>query len=111
MLNVVWAYPDILNLHGDRGNLFAIKNIAKKLEIEVNITKIESYNELIDFENTDIILFNAGEVRVMSTIVEALKKQEEDLKKYIENNKIILLIRNNWKHNGKRNFKKRWNKI
>lgn len=92
MLNVVWAYPDILNLHGDRGNLFAIRRIAKLLNIETKITKIESYREKIDFENTDIILLNVGEVKVMPTIVYALEAQEEGLKKYIESGKIIILI-------------------
>lgn len=92
MLNIVWAYPDILNLHGDRGNLFAIKRIAKLLKIETRVTKIESYKEKVDFENTDIILFNVGELKVMPTIVDALKAQEEELKKYIEKGKIIILI-------------------
>ena len=43
MLNIVWAYPDILNLHGDRGNLLALERIAKMLEIETKVTKIENY--------------------------------------------------------------------
>lgn len=92
MLNVVWAYPDILNLHGDRGNLFAIKRIAKLLDIETKITKIESPKEKIDFKNTDIILFNVGEVKVMPAVISALQSQEDDLKEYIEQGKIILLI-------------------
>lgn len=92
MLNIVWAYPDILNLHGDRGNLLALERIAKMLEIETKVTKIESYNENIDFENTDIILFNVGEVKVMPSIIKALKEQEDELKKYVEQGKIILLI-------------------
>lgn len=92
MLNIVWAYPDILNLHGDRGNIFAIERIAKLLKVETKVTKIESYREKIDFENTDIILFNVGEVKVMPTIVYALEAQEEELKKYIEQGKIIIAI-------------------
>lgn len=92
MLNIAWAYPDILNLHGDRGNLLALQRIAKMLEIETNVKKIESYNEEIDFDNTDIILFNVGEVKVMPAIVDALKKQGKELMEYIEKEKIIILI-------------------
>ena len=92
MLNIVWAYPDILNLHGDRGNLFAIERIANKLGIETNVTKIENYKDKIDFENTDIILFNVGEVKVMPTIIYALNAQERELKEYIEKGKVIILI-------------------
>lgn len=92
MLNVVWAYPDILNLHGDRGNLFAIERVAKLLGVETKVTKIEDYKEKIDFKNADIILFNVGEVKVMPTIIYALKAQERELDEYIEQGKIIILI-------------------
>lgn len=92
MLNIVWAYPDILNLHGDRGNLFAIEKVAKLLGIETKVTKIEKYNEKIDFKNTDIILFNVGEVKVMPTVIYALEAQEKELMEYIEAGKIIILI-------------------
>ena len=92
MLNLVWAYPDILNLHGDRGNLFAIERIAKLLEIETNVKKIENYSDKIDFKNTDIILFNVGEIKVMPTIIYALNSQEQELREYIEEGKVIILI-------------------
>lgn len=92
MLNIVWAYPDILNLHGDRGNLFALERVAKLLGIETKVTKIEKYKEKIDFKNADIVLFNVGEVKVMPTIVYALESQERELIEYIESGKIIILI-------------------
>ncbi len=92
MLNVVWAYPDILNLHGDRGNLFAIERIAKLLGLETNVKKIENYKDKIDFKNTDIILFNVGEIKVMPNIIHALNSQERELKEYIEEGKFIILI-------------------
>ncbi len=92
MLNIVWAYPDILNLHGDRGNLFAIERISKLLGIETKVIKVENYKEKIDFENADIILFNVGEVKVMPTIIYALQGQERELREYIEQGKVIILI-------------------
>lgn len=92
MLNIVWAYPDILNLHGDRGNLFALEKTARMLGIETQITKIENYKEKIDFKESDIILFNVGEVKVMPNIIYALKSQETELMEYIEHRKIIILI-------------------
>lgn len=91
-LNILWMYPDILNLHGDRGNLMAFDKIGKLLDIKVNINKVESYNDEIDFENNDIIFFNVGEIKVMPTIIETLKKYNESLQKFIDNNKTIILI-------------------
>lgn len=91
-LNVTWCYPDILNLHGDRGNLQAIERIGELLDIDVNITKIENFEDKIDFEKTDILFFNPGEMRVCEYIINALESQKKDLKKYIESNKVIMAI-------------------
>ena len=31
-LNITWCWPDILNLHGDRGNVMALVRIAEKMK-------------------------------------------------------------------------------
>ena len=41
-MNLVWLYPDILNLHGDRGNVMAFKKIAESMDVELNIIKVGS---------------------------------------------------------------------
>ncbi len=92
VLNIAWCYPDILNLHGDRGNIMALKRIGELLDLQVNIERIESYNQEIDFEKTDIMFFNAGELKVVKPIVQALEKQKNELTKYIENNKYIVVV-------------------
>ena len=30
-LNITWLYPDLLNLHGDRGNLMAFERVGKAM--------------------------------------------------------------------------------
>ena len=30
-LNITWLYPDVLNLHGDRGNVMALKKVGEML--------------------------------------------------------------------------------
>ena len=92
VLNIAWCYPDILNLHGDRGNIMALKKIGELLDLQVNIERIESYNQEIDFEKTDIMFFNAGELKVVKPIVQALEKQRNELTKYIESNKYIVVV-------------------
>ncbi len=91
-LNITWCYPDILNLHGDRGNVMAFKKVGKMLGLTVNINKVETYKEKIDFENTDILFFNTGELKVAKNIIETLNKQKEELVKYIEDGKVIIVI-------------------
>ena len=91
-LNITWCYPDILNLHGDRGNIMAFKRVGELLGLTVNINKIESYGQEIDFDATDILLFSPGEVKSLGFVAEALKKQEEQLRAYIENGGVALVI-------------------
>ena len=91
-INLTWMYPDILNLHGDRGNIMALDKMAKILNVKININKIKEYNQKIDFKNSDIIFFNPGELKSVGAIISALNSQTEELKEYIEQNKIIVLI-------------------
>lgn len=91
-LNILWMYPDILNLHGDRGNIMAFEKIGKMLGLEVNINKAERFSDEIDFENNDIMFFNVGELKVMPRIIETLKKNEDALNKFVQDNKTIILI-------------------
>ena len=50
-LNITWLYPDVLNLHGDRGNVMALKKVGEMLNLEVNIKRVDSYSQKIDFDN------------------------------------------------------------
>lgn len=91
IINIAWMYPDILNLHGDRGNAKAFELISKKIGVKLNIDRIDNLEEKIDFEKYDILLFNAGELKTIKTISDVLKGQKEELDKYIKDNKIILI--------------------
>lgn len=91
-INIAWLYPDTLNLHGDRGNIMAFERVATKLGVDVTITRVDDYNQEIDFENTDIILMNPGEVRAVARLVKELGKQKDALCKYVEAGKVFFAV-------------------
>lgn len=91
-INLAYLYPDILNLHGDRGNVLAFEKAAKDMGIELVTTRIDSISEKIDFDKFDIILLSPGELKVMDTIANAFDKQRDELEKYIEENKYLFVI-------------------
>lgn len=91
-INLAYLYPDILNLHGDRGNILAFKKIAQEMNITLNITRIDSPNDKIDFDNFDIIILSPGELKAMDILVEAFSKQKDDFNRYIENNKYMFVF-------------------
>ena len=54
-LNITWLYPDVLNLHGDRGNVMALKKVGEMLNLEVNIKRVDSYSQKIDFHENGTV--------------------------------------------------------
>lgn len=90
-LNIAWVYPDILNLHGDRGNMMAIEKIASAMGVNANIKKV-NYGDSIDFENTDLVFMGAGQIRDMEHVLEKISGSADAFKEYVENGGYVLAI-------------------
>lgn len=91
IIHVAWMYPDLLNLHGERGNAKALEIVSKKMGVKLKIDRIDDLEATVDFDKYDILLFNAGELKTIETISETLKRQKKQLLKYIKDNKVILV--------------------
>ena len=91
-INLLWMYPDMLNLHGDRGNILALGRVAERMGITLNITKVERFNEKIDFEKADLVFFNPGELKVSLKVLDRLKVDIREVEKYIAANKYVIAI-------------------
>lgn len=91
-LNITWLYPDLLNLHGDRGNLMAFERVGKKMGLEVNITRIDTFAQEIDFAGSDIIFLNAGELKTVGSVVENIKKYGNAVYDFVEAGKPLIAI-------------------
>ena len=89
---VNWMYPDVLHLHGDRGNLMALKRVGQLLGQEVEIRRLESPKEALPLEDSGLLVFSAGELRCMEGLVEALAPQKEALERFVEKGGVILAI-------------------
>ena len=91
-LNIAWCWPDILNLHGDRGNVMALIRIAEKMGLEPKVHKVVNYGDPIDFQNMDIVLFNPGEFKSIQYMINALSSVKGSLDDYIESGKVLLTV-------------------
>ncbi len=91
-LNIVWLYPDLLNLHGDRGNLMAFERVGTEMGLDVKINRIDTLSQDIDFDNSDIIFLNAGEIRTVAPVVNNIKKFGDKINKFAESGKPIIAI-------------------
>ena len=91
-INLVWLYPDILNLHGERGSVQAFQKVAENLGVKLNVIRIDDYSQKIDFENTDIIFAGPGELKVIPNVRQVFEEKKETLDKYILDNKYFICV-------------------
>ena len=91
-LTIGWMYPDILNLHGERGSVQALAAIGRNLGLEMEIRKIEKIGDPIPYEELDMLLFLPGEISSFRHLVSAMRLQMEELTAYVEKGGYILAL-------------------
>ena len=91
-ITVGWMYPNLLNLHGERGSVQALMEIGKQLGIDVEVRRIEDFDDPIPFSELDLLMFLPGEIGEFPYIMEGLRRQEAELTAYIENGGYVLAI-------------------
>ena len=100
MINVLHLYYDLLNLYGENGNTRCIEHMLKLNNIKVNID-YKSLNDNIDFNKYDLVYISQGSEDNLLTSLKDITKYKKDLKKYIEDNKYLLLTGNSMDLFGK----------
>ncbi len=89
---VGWMYPNLLNLHGERGSVQKLVQVGAQLGVEVEVRRIEDFDDPIDFEALDMLMFLPGEITVFRHLVPALDRQRQALDRYLEKGGYVLAI-------------------
>lgn len=92
IINLLWLYPNLLNLHGERGSVQAFVRAGENLGVQINVKRVEDFNDKIDFDSADLIMLLPGELKELQFIKPALEKQKKELCNYIENRGYIIAI-------------------
>jgi len=82
-LHILWLYPDILHIHGGRGDMMGILHAAELMELPVEIKRHDNLDDKIPFEWADMIFMNSGEIKCVPEIVEAMSKQKDELDEFV----------------------------
>lgn len=100
MINVLHLYYDLLNLYGENANA---RSIIHNLELNNIKTKIDykSINDKIDFEKYDLIYIGQGSEDNLLLALQDILKHKEELNKFIEQNKYLILTGNSMDLFGK----------
>lgn len=89
---VGWMYPDLLNLHGERGSVQALVQTGKAMGLEVDIRRVEDFDDPIPFEELDMLIFLPGEIAAFRHLVPALQGQLTQLQAYLEDGHYLLAL-------------------
>ena len=82
-VHILWLYPDILNIHGGRGDLMALIHAADLMEMPVEVRRCDDLKSAVDFEWADIIYMTSGELKCAPEIISALNAQRESLDAFL----------------------------
>ena len=93
MINVLHLYYDLLNLYGENANTRCIEHMLKLNNIKYNID-YKSLNDKIDFNKYDLIYISQGSEDNLLLALNDISKYKKELKKYIEEDKYLLLTGN-----------------
>lgn len=91
-LNICHLYPDILNLYGDRGNIFTLQKRLEWRGMKANITNV-SIGDSFSAEDFDIFFIGGGQDFEQEILLRDLEKYKaEEIKRAVEAGKVFLAI-------------------
>ena len=92
-MKIAYLYYDFLNLYGESGNIKIISNILKYNKIKHEILYLSLDDEL-EFDKYDLVYIGSGTEDNLLIALKHLSKYKNDIKKYIEDNKFMLITGN-----------------
>lgn len=91
-LTVGWMYPNLLNLHGERGSVQALVRVGNRMGLEIDVRRIEDFDDPIPFDELDLMIFLPGEIATFRHLVPALQRQAEALQAYLAQGSYLLAL-------------------
>lgn len=100
-IKILYLYPDMLNLYGDRGNIQVIQYRAEKREIEVKVDYYYLNGQAPDFCSYDIVFSGGGADKEQALVAVDMKQYKENIQKAVEQGVFFLLVCGSYQLFGK----------
>ena len=100
-IKILYLYPDMLNLYGDRGNIQALKYRAEKRGITVQIDHHYLGGETPDFCSYDIVFSGGGADKEQALVAVDMMQYKEEIKNPLEQSELLLLVSRSYHLYGK----------
>lgn len=90
-INIAHLYPELLNIYGDMGNIYAIKKRCEWRNIDVEIHNI-NHGKNINPEKYDIYFIGGGQDKQQIDVASEMQKQKTNIKEAAESDAVFLSI-------------------
>ena len=90
-IRIGWMYPDTLFLHGERGNILALRRFTEELGLVPEIDRIDLGKEDFDPLEYDILFYGPGEISSFPAVMEDIGNYKRSLAEYIAAGHILLV--------------------
>lgn len=100
-MKIAYLYYDFLNLYGESGNIKIISNILKYNKVKHEILYL-SLDDKLEFDKYDLVYIGSGTEDNLLIALKHLSKYKNDIKKYIDDNKFMLITGNSVDMFGKK---------
>lgn len=99
-MKILHLYHDIMNLYGEYANVAALKRMLEKNDVTCEIETL-SVGDTLQLMDYDFIYVGSGTESNQKYILEHFKEYKDDLKSYIEAEKMLLMTGNSFEIMGK----------
>lgn len=99
-MRILHLYHDIMNLYGDYANVEAVKKLSEANGVSCTVDKI-SIGDDADFSQYDFIFMGSSTERNQKVALEDFRRFSDQMKNYIENNKVALFSGSSFEILGK----------
>lgn len=89
-ITVGWMYPNLLNLHGERGSVQMLERIGKQMGIDMEILRIEDFDDPVPYDSLDLMIFLPGEISTFQYLIPALTNN--GLHEYLQHGGYLVAI-------------------
>lgn len=91
VLKAAWLFPDILYLHGERGNILAFERVCGFAGAEVKVERIDFDTKDFDPMEYDFIFCPPGEMASFEAVIDWLRPYRDGLASYMEEGRVLLV--------------------
>lgn len=89
MIELLFLYPDLLNLYGDHANVLAVRKYLEGCQKKVNVCRAD-FKTKLNFADFDAVFVGSGTESAVDRAIKELLPYKEEIVNYVENGGVFV---------------------